>query len=120
MLGNWVYDYDKNGTLKPVDEIRPIYSGPTQTQSDTVITLQACDAESATLAFNEPVNPHDFAVATSIVGVSSFEWADDCMSVRLVYDHAVEAGTEIDAYVFRSVDADLNMIGGYVQFTFRF
>ena len=120
VLGNWVYDYDENGTLKPVDEIRPIYSGPTQTQYDTVITLQACDAESATLAFNEPVNPHDFAVATSIVGVSFFEWADDCMSVRLVYDHAVEAGTEIDAYVFRSVDADLNMIGGYVQFTFRF
>ena len=81
------------------------------------ITLAAADANGFTIAFSEPVNPNDFALAVNTVAGYSYVWADGNQSVAVTYDAPVAAGTEVTAFVFRSVDMNGNMIGGPVQLT---
>ena len=71
----------------------------------------------STIAFSEPVNPNDFALAVNTVSGYSYEWAEGNQSVAVTYDAPVEAGTEVSAFVFRSVALNCNMIGGPVQLT---
>ncbi|MDO5143009.1 MAG: hypothetical protein Q4E72_00120 [bacterium] len=120
MLGNWRSDYDENGNLKPVDEIRPLYSAATESAYNAEISVASADATGATIAFSAPVSRNDFAVAINTVSGVSFQWADDNQSVRLVYDAPVEAGSEISVFVFRSVDMNGNMIGGPVALSLGF
>jgi hypothetical protein len=118
LIGNWRSDYDEDGELKPIEEIRPLYSPESESDYNAEITAGNADANGAEVMFSEPVNPNDFAVAINTVEGVSFQWAEDCKSVRLVFDAPAEAGAEITAFVFRSVDADGNMIGGPVELNF--
>ena len=117
ILGNWVYDYDADGNLKPIEAIRPEYTAAKEAAYKVEITLAAADANGFTIAFSEPVNPNDFALAVNTVAGYSYAWADGNQSVAVTYDAPVAAGTEVTAFVFRSVDMNGNMIGGPVQLT---
>ena len=117
ILGNWVYDYDENGNLKPIEEIRPEYTAATESAYKVEITLAAADANGFTIAFSEPVNPNDFALAVNTVSGYSYTWAEGNQAVAVTYDAPVEVGAEVTAFVFRSVDLNGNMIGGPVQLT---
>ena len=116
ILGNWTWDFDENGTLKPLDEIRPLYTEAAESAYNAEITLASADVNGFTIAFSAPVNPHDFAIAVNTVSGYTFAWDGD-QSVTVTYDAPVEAGTEVNAFVFRSVDAEGNMIGGPVALT---
>jgi hypothetical protein len=120
VLGNWRSDYDESGNLKAVEEIRPLTSEAIEPAYKAEITVSSTDESGAVVAFSEPVNPNDFGLAISGVSGVSFQWADDNQSVTVVYSKPAEAGTEINAFVFRSVDAEGNMIGGPVQLDFAF
>lgn len=115
VLGNWKSDYDANGELKPVEEIRPQYTVKGEAAYQVEIAVAATDVNGMTLTFSAPVNPKDFGVAINCGSAVSFEWAEDAQSVRIVYGAPVEAGAEITAFVFRSVDSEGNMIGGPVK-----
>ncbi|MDR0397200.1 MAG: hypothetical protein LBH66_07860 [Oscillospiraceae bacterium] len=115
ILGNWRSDLDEAGVLKPIEEIRPLTSAAVESAYNAEISIAAADADGATIAFSAPVNPNDFGLAISGVGGVSFQWADDNQSVRVVYDAPVDEGADINAFVFRSVDAEGNMIGGPVE-----
>lgn len=115
ILGNWKHDFDENGNLKPVEEIRPVTSAKAEAAYKVEITAAASDVNGMTIAFSEPVSTKDFAVAINCGSAVSFQWAEDAQSVRVVYDAPVASGTAITAFVFRSVDANGNMIGGPVQ-----
>ena len=114
ILGNWVYDYDENGNLKPIEEIRPVYTAAAESAYNAEITLAAADVNGFTIAFSAPVNPNDFALAVNTVAAYTYEWAEGNQEVRVTYDAPVAAGTEVSAFVFRSVDMNGNMIGGPV------
>lgn len=118
VLGNWVYDYNEDGTLKPVEEIRPEFTAVTESAYKAQITVSAADVNGFTVSFSEPVRTGDFAVAYSVLCDASFTWAEDAQSVTVTFASPVEAGTEVNAFVFRSVDTEGNMIGGPVELTF--
>ena len=120
LLGNWRSDFDENGAPKSVDEIRPLNSVLAESAYKVAMTVSAADADGATIAFSAAVNPKDFGIAINTVKAAAFEWAEDSQSVRVVYDAPAENGSEITAFVFRSVDAEGNMIGGPVQLDFGF
>ena len=111
ILGNWVYDYDENGTLKALDEIRPLYTAETESAYKAEITLAEATANGCKIAFSQPVNKNDFALAVN-TGYS-FAWNDDGTEVTVTYDAPVEG--EVSLFVFRSVDMEGNMIGGPVE-----
>ena len=117
ILGNWASDFDENGNLKPLDEIRPLVTPETESAYKAEITMAASDANGFTIAFSAPVNKNDFAIAVNTVSAYDYTWADDNQSVTVTYDAPVEAGTEVSVFVFRSVDAEGNMIGGPVALT---
>ena len=112
MLGNWMSDFDENGQLKPVDEIRPLRTPETEAAYKAEITLADVSAEGATVCFSEEVRPNDFAVAINVPGYT-YAWAEDHCSVRVTYDAPAEG--PVDIIVFRSVDMEGNMIGGPVR-----
>jgi len=116
ILGNWKHDFDAEGHLKPIEEIRPLYSVKGEAAYKVEITAAASDVNGVTLNFSAPVSTKDFAVAVNCGCAVSFEWAEDAQSVKVVYDAPVEAGTEVTLFVFRSVDSEGNMIGGPVKF----
>lgn len=118
LLGNWISDFDENGDLKPVSEIRPLYSAPVESAFDPEVSVASADKDGATIAFTSPVNPRDFALAITGVSGVSFEWADDAMSVRVVYDAPAEG--EVSGFVFRCVDADGDMIGAPIALSFAY
>ncbi|MDR1569685.1 MAG: hypothetical protein LBS72_04265 [Oscillospiraceae bacterium] len=120
ILGNWRSDYDENGDLKPVSEIRPTNSEAVESAYGAVLSVASADATGATIEFSAPVNPNDFGLAISGVKGVSFQWAENNESVRVVYDAPAASGTDISAFVFRSVDAEGNMIGGPVQLSFAY
>ena len=116
ILGNWKGDFDAEGNLKPIEEIRPLYSVKGEAAYKVEITAGASDVNGVTLNFSAPVSTKDFGVAINCGSAVSFEWAEDAQSVKVVYGAPVEAGTEVTLFVFRSVDAEGNMIGGPVKF----
>ena len=117
LLGNWMSDYDENGNLKPLDEIRPLYSAPAESAYNAEITLGSASAEGFTVSFSAPVNTHDFGIAVNTVKGYTYAWNDAGTELTVTYDAPVEAGTEVTAFVFRSVDMGGNMIGGPVTLT---
>ena len=117
ILGNWVYDYDETGALKPLDEIRPLTTAAAESAYNAKITLAAATAEGCTVAFSAPVNRNDFAVAVNTVAGYTYAWNDEGTEVTVTYDAPVDPGTEVTLFVFRSVDANGNMIGGPVRLT---
>ena len=114
ILGNWATDFDEQGNLKPLDEIRPLYTAAAESAYKAEITLANADVNGFTIAFSEPVNPNDFALAVNTVSGYTYEWAEGNQAVTVTYDAPVEAGTAVSVFVFRSVDLDGNMIGGPV------
>ena len=72
-----------------------------------------------TIAFSAPVNPNDFALAVNTVSGYTYVWEEGDQAVRVTYDEPVETGTEVSAFVFRSVDLDGNMISGPVALTVK-
>ncbi len=116
ILGNWKHDFDAEGNLKPIEEIRPTHTVKGEAAYKVEITAGASDVNGVTLNFSAPVSTKDFAVAINCGSAVSFEWAEDAQSVKVVYDAPVEAGTEVTLFVFRSVDSEGNMIGGPVKF----
>lgn len=117
ILGNWYKDYDENGNLKPLEEIRPAHSAVSESAYQVVITMDSADTNGFKLAFSESVNPNDFALAVNTVSGFTYEWAEGNQQVTVTYDEPVAAGTEVSVYVFRSVDMNGNMIGGPVSLT---
>lgn len=117
ILGNWVYDYDADGNLKPVDEIRPLYTEAKTSGYKAEITLTDATANGFKVQFSEPVNPNDFAIAINTVKGYTYAWSDDKQTVEITYDAPVEAGTAVSAFVFRSVDLEGNMMDGPVSLT---
>ena len=113
-LGNWASDFDENGKLKDISEIRPL-TGEISTAYAVDITAANADVNGFDIVFSAPVNPNDFALAINNVQGVSFEWAKDNQTVKVVFSAPVAAGTDINAFVFRSVDAQGNMIGGPVE-----
>ena len=114
ILGNWVYDYDESGALKPIDEIRPLYSAEKESAYAAEITLADATVNGCTIAFSQPVNKNDFALAVNVSGYS-FAWNEDGTAVTVTYD--TPADGEVSLFVFRSVDLNGNMIGGPVHLT---
>lgn len=119
ILGNWASDFDENGNLKPIDEIRPLYTAETESAYQAEITAESADVNGFTIAFSAPVNPNDFALAVNTVSGYTYVWEEGDQAVRVTYDEPVEAGTEVSAFVFRSVDLDGNMISGPVALTVK-
>lgn len=115
VLGNWVYDYAEDGALKPVDEIRPLYTAAAESAYAPVITLASATAEGFTVSFSEPVNKNDFAIAVNTVSGYSYTWNDTATEVTVTYDAPVAIDTDVTAFIFRSVDQNGNMIGSPVQ-----
>ena len=111
ILGNWVYDYDENGALKPLDEIRPLVTPNTESAYAAEITLADATANGCVIAFSQPVSKHDFALAVN-TGYT-FAWNEEGTEVTVTYDAPVEG--EVSLFVFRSVDQNGNMIGGPVE-----
>ena len=116
ILGNWSSDYNEDGTLKPLEEIRPLRSAAGESAYGAEITVAASDVNGFTLAFSAPVNPNDFGLAVNTVSGYDYAWDGD-QSVTVRYDAPVEPGTAVSVFVFRSVDAEGNMIGGPVALT---
>lgn len=119
ILGNWKTDFDENGNLKDVSEIRPLTSAAAESAYKVEMKVEAADNTGATIAFSAPVSRNDFGVAINTVSGVSFRWADDNQSVRLVYDSPAES-SDINVFVFRSVDTEGNMIGGPVQLSLAY
>ena len=115
VLGNWVYDYDEDGNLRDIDEIRPLYTEIGEPAFNAEITIEDPSLEGFTISFSAPVNPNDFALAVNTVSGYTYEWAEDAQSVTVTYDEPVESGTQVSAFVFRAVDLEGNMIGGPVE-----
>ena len=111
LLGNWASDFDENGKLKPLDVIRPLKTPPEAFASDYAAEVRIGDVSEAgfTVCFSAPVNPHDFGLAVNTVSGFSFAWESD-QCVRVTFDEAAPKGCTVTAFVFRSADADGNMI----------
>ena len=112
VLGNWVYDYDADGNLKPIDEIRPVLSAANESAYAAEITVADSTPESCTIAFSQPVNKNDFALAVNVPAFT-FAWNEEGTAVTVTY--GAPADGEVSLFVFRSVDMNGNMIGGPVQ-----
>ncbi|MBR5345612.1 MAG: hypothetical protein IK127_07285 [Clostridia bacterium] len=115
ILGNWAWDFDETGNLKPLDEIRPLTTPKQESAYKAEITLAAADTNGFTIAFSEPVNPNDFALAVNTVTGYTYTWDEGNQTVTVTYDSPVAPGTEVSTFVFRSVDLNGNMIGGPVE-----
>ena len=115
--GNWVYDYDDAGALKPLDEIRPLYTAQAESAYGAEITLAGATKEGCAIAFSQPVRKNDFALAVNTVSGYTYTWNDEGTLVTVTYDAPVEAGAEVSLFVFRSVDLDGHMMGGPVHLT---
>ncbi len=113
VLGNWVYDYDENGELKAMDEIRPVKTAETKSAYNAKIKLVNATKEGCTIKFSKSVSKNDFALAVN-TGFT-FEWNEKGTEVTVTYDAPVEG--EVSLFVFRSVDKNGNMIGGPVHLT---
>ena len=112
VLGNWVYDYDADGNLKPIDEIRPVLSAANESAYAAEITVADSSAEGCTIAFSQPVNKNDFALAVNVDSFT-YAWNEDGTAVTVTYGAPVDR--EVSMFLFRSVDMNGNMIGGPVQ-----
>lgn len=115
IMGNWLNDYNEDGSFKPVDEVRPLYSELGKGAYNAEITLADAAAEGFTVAFSAPVSKNDFAIAVNTVAAYTYAWNEEGTQVTITYDAPVEAGTEVTAFIFRSVDLEGNMIGAPVQ-----
>ncbi|MBO4330563.1 MAG: hypothetical protein J5827_00645 [Oscillospiraceae bacterium] len=115
ILGNWASDYDGNGSLRPLDEIRPLLTPPAPSAYKGEITLSSSDAGGFTVSFGVPVRTGDIGLAVNRVSGYSFRWSGDRRSLRVDYDSPLPAGEEVTAFVFRSVDDEGHMIGGPVK-----
>lgn len=113
VLGNWVYDYDENGNLKPIEEIRPVYSAEKDSGYNAELSLGASDENGFTVLFSAPVNRNDFAIAVNVPAYI-YVWNDDATAVTVTYDAPAQG--DVTAFVFRSVDMNGNMINGPVCF----
>ena len=114
ILGNWVYDYDADGSLKPVDEIRPVLTAASDSAYAAEITLSDSSPEGCTIAFSQPVNKNDFALAVNVDSFT-YAWNEDGAAVTVTYGAPVDR--EVSMFLFRSVDQNGNMIGGPVHLT---
>ena len=112
ILGNWAWDFDENGNLKPIDEIRPLLTAEKDSGYAAEITLADASANGCTIAFSQPVNKNDFALAVN-VDAFTFAWNDEGTAVTVTYGAPVDR--EVSLFVFRSVDQNGNMMNGPVQ-----
>lgn len=117
ILGNWVYDYDANGELKPLDEIRPLRTAETESAFKVGISVAEADQNGFVLVFSEPVNKNDFALAVNTVPGFTYLWNEEGTRVSVTYDAPAPVGSEVTAFVFRCVDMERNMISGPVKLT---
>ncbi len=110
ILGNWQSDYDEELNLRPVDEIRPLYSTDAVSDYNAEISLGDADEQGFVINFSAPVNKNDFALAVNTVAGYSYEWSEDAQSVQVTYDAPLSSGDTVTAIVFRSVDSEGHMI----------
>ena len=68
--------------------------------------------ESCTIAFSQPVNKNDFALAVNVDSFT-YAWNEEGTAVTVTYGAPVDR--EVSMFLFRSVDMNGNMIGGPVQ-----
>ncbi len=119
LLGNWASDWDGEGRLRPLDEIRPLCSPRTEGAYRAKITLLSSDRTGFTLGFGAPVSTGDFGLAVNAVSGFGWTWAADRRSLRVDYDAPVPAGTEVTAFVFRSADEEGNLLPAPVRLLAR-
>ena len=117
ILGNWVYDYDEEGNLKDIDDIRPLTTPYGEAAYTVEVGIGSADVNGFTLTFSEPVKTTDFGIAVNVPAYT-YEWAEDAQSVTITYDEPVEHMQAVDAFLFRSVDLNGNMIEEPLNFTF--
>ena len=116
MLGNWASDFDEAGHLRPLDDIRPLMTPPQPAAYKAALQFGEADETGFTILFSAPVNPRDFGIAVDTVPGFTFDWEGN-QRVRVRYDAPVPQGSTVTAFVFRSTDAEGNMIGCPVQFS---
>ncbi len=114
LLGNWASDFDEKGSLRPLEKIRPRETAAFASAYKTKVTLLGGDRQGFTLGFGAPVSTRDLGLAINVPGFA-WTWAADGLSLRVDYD--APAPGEVTAFLFRSVDAEGNMIGGPLRFT---
>ena len=112
ILGNWAWDFDESGALKPIDEIRPLVTADKDSGYNAEITLADASANGCTIAFSQPVNKNDFALAVNVPAFT-FAWNEEGTAVTVTY--GAPADGEVSLFVFRSVDLNGNMMNGPVQ-----
>lgn len=117
IIGNWMSDYNEDGTFKDTDEIRPLNSAEVKSEYNAEITVSKATRKGFTVSFSKPVNKNDFAIAINTVTGYTYKWNSKGTKLTVTYDKAVKKGTEVTAYIFRSVDKNGNMIGGPVKLT---
>ena len=115
ILGNWASDYDEKGNLRPLEEIRPLLTADFPSAYGAEVRLLDHDRSGFTLGFSEPVSTRDFALAVNVPAYG-WTWGADGRSVRV--DYAAPAEGTVTAFLFRSVDARGNLLGGPVKFAF--
>jgi hypothetical protein len=113
---SWNSSYLKNGPYKDwpvypasIDDrgVRPDCI-PVKSDFKAELTLAECGSDFVSLAFSEPVNPHEFGLG--FMGVESWrlDWAEDKRSVRISFDKAADGEKRL--YIFRLTDLDGNML----------
>ncbi len=110
--GNWASDY-AGGVLRPLEEIRPLKTAAAPSTYGAEVRLLSRDRGGFTLAFSAPVSPRDFALAVSVPAYD-WSWGAEGRSVRVDYGEPVSG--KVTAFLFRSVDAEGNMLGGPLRF----
>jgi len=115
ILGNWASDYDEEGRLRPLDEIRPLKTEAFPSGYGAEVRLLAHDRTGFTLGFSEAPATRDFALAVNVPAYD-WTWVADRRSVRV--DYAAPLDGEATAFLFRSADAQGNLLGGPIRFTF--
>ncbi len=114
ILGNWASDYE-GGVLKPLEEIRPLKTAAPASAYRAEVSLASHDRRGFTLAFSAPVSTRDLGLAVNVPAFG-WTWSGDGRSLRVDCD--MPAAGETTVFLFRSVDAAGNMLGGPLRFTF--
>ena len=108
LQGNWASDFDEQGRLRPLSEIRPLRTAAWASPYRAEVRLLAGDRTGFTLGFSEKPGTRDLALAVSVPAFA-WTWATDGRSLRV--DFETPAAGEVTAFLFRSVDSEGNMLG---------
>lgn len=115
LLGNWASDYDGEGNIRPLEEIRPLTTAPVPSAYGAAVTAEGGDEQGFTLRFSAPVDRRDLGLAVS--AVPGFDWTwEDGQTLRVHYD-AAPSERAVTVFLFRSADGEGNLLGAPIKLT---